>query len=334
MSKQPPENFGLRQCLSNFVTGVTIVTAIDEMGAPRGITANSFTSVSLEPPLVLFCISTHSRSYPIFASCSGFSVNILTEDQKLLAGIFAAMSDDKFKDVPWERGKTGAPKIVGSLATLDCVLHRCLEMGDHMIVVGKVEAFSTAPQRPLIYGQGNYISLSVQEAAMAHSRGHSLIVACIAEYCGRILLRRPALDSTKGWTLPSVHLNEKSAEMTQALGEVFSRLEAPTQVTFLYAVYEIPGHNDVNIVYRGSLMAPPKASEHVRLFAETEIPWNDLEPECDPVMLRRFFRERSFDQFGVYAQVGGAGRVATLGRQPTHIESYLKQLSDDVPGSN
>src|SRR5215475_7686332 len=99
----------LRRAFGCFVTGVTVVTAIDEERRPRGFTANSFTSVSLDPPLVLVCIARSAGSFPLFACTAHFAINILSEQQRPISSRFASKQADKFADVAWHPGESGSP---------------------------------------------------------------------------------------------------------------------------------------------------------------------------------------------------------------------------------
>lgn len=144
----------IRGVFSNFLTGVTIVCTIDPNGHARGFTANSFTSVSLGPPLVLICVAKTASSYKAFRQCQSFSVNVLGESQKELSKIFATKAPDKFSNVGIRYAKTDAPIIVGSLSWFDCTAFNCLEAGDHIILVGRVESFVDGHGTPLGYWRG------------------------------------------------------------------------------------------------------------------------------------------------------------------------------------
>jgi flavin reductase (DIM6/NTAB) family NADH-FMN oxidoreductase RutF len=146
------------RALGNFVTGVTIVATLDDVDRPRGLTVNSFTSVSLDPPLILVCIATVASSRAAFQRCHGFTVNVLSEEQRPSADMFASKTPDKFDHVLWTPGIGGAPRILGSLAVFDCQIHERVEAGDHLILIGRVVAVDKRSGRPLIYGQGGYIS--------------------------------------------------------------------------------------------------------------------------------------------------------------------------------
>ncbi len=136
MSAFTPEDF--RAALGQFTTGVTIVTAVDEQGRRVGLTANSFNSVSLDPPLVLWSLSKHSSSMPALKTAAAYAVNVLGADQRLLAERFARRGVDRFEGVAWRPGLSGAPLIDGAVATFECVPRSHHDEGDHIIFVGEV----------------------------------------------------------------------------------------------------------------------------------------------------------------------------------------------------
>ena len=153
----------LRQTLGSFATGVVVATTLDARGNPKGFTANSFTSVSLDPPLVLVCVDKRASCYPAFAGTAHFAVNILCEAQQHVSRAFASKSPDKFADMPWVPGVTGSPIFPDSTAWLDCELHNRVEAGDHLIVIGRVLSFGHSPAKPpLGYHRGSYIAFAVE----------------------------------------------------------------------------------------------------------------------------------------------------------------------------
>lgn len=127
-----------RRALGAFVTGVTVVTTIQPDGSPRGFTANSFTSVSLDPPLILVCIAKTASSYAVFSQTKHFAISVLAEDQKAVSGVFASKAADKFSQVAWHRRVTGAPVMEGAAASFDCATHEVIDAGDHIILIGRV----------------------------------------------------------------------------------------------------------------------------------------------------------------------------------------------------
>jgi flavin reductase (DIM6/NTAB) family NADH-FMN oxidoreductase RutF/dienelactone hydrolase len=147
----------LRDALGCFGTGVTVVTTIDAEGKPVGLTANSFTAVSLDPPLLLVCLANTVQSLPAFAAAKGFAVNVLHTGQQTVSGRFASRHEDRFAATPWETWDTGAPIIEHSLASFDCTKFAWHEAGDHVILVGHVQRVRFEPRRdPLLYFRGRY----------------------------------------------------------------------------------------------------------------------------------------------------------------------------------
>lgn len=145
----------LRIAFGAFMTGVTIVTTMDG-DVPVGLTANSFTSVSLAPPLLLVCIARTSLSLPAFQQSKGFAVNILAKGQKALSNRFARPSDDRFQDVAWHSGPIGNPILDGACGWFDCRHHDQVEAGDHIILIGHVHGFDHPGGEPLGYARGDY----------------------------------------------------------------------------------------------------------------------------------------------------------------------------------
>lgn len=159
MAADITDSRALRDAFGAFMTGVTIVTGADAAGAPVGLTANSFTSVSLDPPLLLVCLSGRSRSLPTIRGAGGFAVNILAENQRDLSNRFARPAENRFEGVPWRRGPVGAPVLDGVCGWFDCRLHDEIHAGDHVILIGRVGGFGHPGGRPLGYARGDYFSL-------------------------------------------------------------------------------------------------------------------------------------------------------------------------------
>ena len=146
-----------RLALGMFATGVTIVTARTVEGALVGLTANSFNSVSLNPPLVLWSLARAAASLPAFSTGSHYAINILSAQQKALAMQFAARDVDRFANVEFEPGVSGAPLLVGAAATFECFNRSRYEEGDHVIFVGEVERCShRAGAAPLLFHGGKF----------------------------------------------------------------------------------------------------------------------------------------------------------------------------------
>ena len=160
MSDQPSfDQRQLRDALGRFVTGVTIVTARAADGHLVGLTASSFNSVSLAPPLVLWSLSRGASSMPAFTRGSRYAINILAADQRGLAERFASKSADRFADLDFRDGAGGAPVIHGAAAVFECFNRSRYEEGDHVIFVGEVERCSWRREaQPLIFHGGQYFT--------------------------------------------------------------------------------------------------------------------------------------------------------------------------------
>lgn len=150
-----------RDTLGCFATGVCIASAMGADGLPVGLTVNSFTSVSLNPPLVLFCLDNRSESLSTFLQAPGFALSILADDQRPLSSTFAkAPQSLRWEGVSSVPGQGGAPLIQNALAVLDCTRHALHEGGDHTILVGRVLGYANRPGAPLLYYRGTYAAIA------------------------------------------------------------------------------------------------------------------------------------------------------------------------------
>ena len=149
-----PRDF--RNALGTYGTGVTVVTAMTADGKPYGVTCNSFTSVSLNPPLVLWSLGMFSQGLPVFQNASHFAVNVLDASQQALALQFAKSSGEKFNGVEWKPGLGNAPIIAGTVAQFQCRAVNRYYGGDHIIFLGAVEAYSYNGQEPLLFARGGF----------------------------------------------------------------------------------------------------------------------------------------------------------------------------------
>lgn len=167
MSNLDPKQF--RQALGAFTTGVTIVTTCGPDGKDYGLTANSFNSVSMNPPMVLWSINRDASSAPAFTGSGHFAVHILATDQESLSNSFARSGADKFAGLSLERGPGNIPLLSGCSARFQCKTSYQYEGGDHIILVGEVLAFDRYDSAPLVFHGGRYRSL--QPAAAELSKG-------------------------------------------------------------------------------------------------------------------------------------------------------------------
>ena len=155
----------LRNVLGAFVTGVTVITTVDANGVPRGVTVNSFSSVSLDPPLVLWSQALKATSYPVFRDAPRFVVNILAEDQIEVSRRFSSNIENRFEGMNYHLGLGGVPVLDGCSAFLECRSFATYPGGDHAVFLGEVENFQRTPRKPLAFGGGRYM------VAYAHESG-------------------------------------------------------------------------------------------------------------------------------------------------------------------
>jgi 3-hydroxy-9,10-secoandrosta-1,3,5(10)-triene-9,17-dione monooxygenase reductase component len=156
MSGLEPDSATYRTVLGHFATGVTIVTARNG-DEPVGMACNSFTSVSLDPPLVLWCAAKSSSTWPQMQGAQHFAVNVLSEDDESVCRVFATKGVDRFEGIAHRRAVTGAPILADALAYVDCETESEYDAGDHVIVVGRVVEMGYATEgKPLLFYRGGY----------------------------------------------------------------------------------------------------------------------------------------------------------------------------------
>jgi 3-hydroxy-9,10-secoandrosta-1,3,5(10)-triene-9,17-dione monooxygenase reductase component len=151
-----PDAAAIRTVLGHFATGVAIVTAMDG-GEPVGMACNSFTSLSLEPQLVLFCAAKASSTWPRIQAAKKWAANILAEDGEQICRLFAEKGADRFAHMAYTSGRTGSPLLDAAIAFVDCETVAEYDAGDHLIVVGQVVELGYAPEgKPLLFYRGGY----------------------------------------------------------------------------------------------------------------------------------------------------------------------------------
>ena len=146
----------LRRALGRFATGVTVVTTRGDGGRLEGLTANSFSSVSLDPPLVLWSLGRHAASLPSFMRAGWFAVHVLGSHQQALSTRFATRGADKFAGLAFAEGLGGCPVLAGGVAHFECSVHDRVAAGDHVIFLGRVERMSHRDAEPLVFSAGQY----------------------------------------------------------------------------------------------------------------------------------------------------------------------------------
>lgn len=159
---RPSSVAAFREALGHYASGITVITGHDGQG-PTGFTCQSFYSVSVEPPLVSFCVQKTSKTYPRIRAAGSFVVNVLAHDQQHVAGQFSHSGADKWAGIAWSRTQAGNPALDGTLTWLDCRIRAEHDAGDHVIVLGQVEEIGLPdrqPGDPLLYFKSRYRQLS------------------------------------------------------------------------------------------------------------------------------------------------------------------------------
>ncbi|MCB6183029.1 flavin reductase family protein [Leeia sp. TBRC 13508] len=310
MSEKTIDPMEFRKALGSFVTGVTVVCTRQPDGTPRGFTANSFTSVSLSPALLLVCIGKTASSYPIFSEADIFSVSILAENQKNVSSIFASKAPDKFAQAAWHEATTGAPIVSDSAAWFDCKTHQVVDAGDHIILIGEVVDFDHQPVNPLGYCKGAYVSFSLSQDALASA---SARVGAILEQHHSIVMIK---NDDGNLTLPAGNKLQPETEKSSLLG-LLKSLNLTSQLDFLFAVFDDARANGAsNIYYRGRLISDLPSDGNLVLIPFQAIDWSLIKDEAVAMMLKRYVKERSEDAFGVYVGDASQGTVQQLARTP------------------
>ncbi|MCP8894483.1 flavin reductase [Shinella daejeonensis] len=293
----------LRDAFGAFLTGVTVVTTVNDEGDPIGFTANSFTSVSLDPPLLLVCLAKTSRNYAVLTGARGFGVNILSEDQKGVSNTFARPVEDRFATVDWRKGPNGAPVFADVAAWFDCSTHDVVDAGDHVILIGRVEGFDNSGKTGLGYARGGYFTPTLADKSLLASVDGGLLLGAVAVRNGEILLVE---DGMGGWTLPFVEKDESDG--LEALERyVAEETGLAVQTGLLYSVYEDTATGRQHVVYRAELGEGPL--KNGAFFPIQSPPLAAIPDSAVRDIVRRYGAESPFGNFGIYFGNQEKGRV-------------------------
>lgn len=293
----------LRNAFGSFMTGVTVVTAHDKDGNPIGFTANSFTSVSLDPPMVLVCLAKTSKNYDALIAADGFAVNVLAETQIEVSNTFARPVTDRFAAVDWANGPQGSPIIADVSAWFDCAMHKTVDAGDHVILIGTVMAFSETANPGLGYARGAYVTPAMTAEALAQNS--NLVVSAIIERNGEVLL----VDDTKGGlALPETVVNDQGT--AAAVQSLIDATGLTAQPGFIYSVFEDVVRKRQHIVFLCSAaQGSPKSGTFVPLIT---IGSDDVPDLAILTMLERLGREAAIGSFGIYYGNENSGEVRPI----------------------
>ncbi len=295
----------LREAFGSFATGVTVLTVRQADGTPRGFTANSFTSVSLDPPLLLVCLAKSAHSCTTFMESDHFGVNVLGKDQQAVSSLFASRAADKFDHCSWHAGAGDVPMLNGTLARFACRQERLVDAGDHIVLIGRVIDLATGEGAPLGYFRGRYFSVDADaQLVEAVAATHGAQVGAILMQDGAVLM---AVAQDGALSLP------RSAQPHPSIDRLRDALLAHglrAEVDFLYAVFEDRSAATHGIYYHGQVHGA--APSGMLFYPLSDIPWDLMTNPAERSMLQRYCEETRNGAFGIYQGNETEGKVRQI----------------------
>ena len=311
MNKDRTRN--LRQALGSFPTGVTVVSCLDKNKNPLGFTANSFTSVSLDPKLISICIDKESFNIDSFSITKHFAVSVLSENQQSISTIFATPHEDRFKNIDWSTEETGSPIISGAVAWFDCNTQQVVDAGDHLILIGNIIAFDSTPKTPLMYLRGNYVNLGLEQKMLLamENENTEIIVGAIIESTKKVLL----LEDKKNGSLyfPSASRLGHTHDEESLLG-VLNNLNISINEHYLFSVFEKAEDKTSLIYYRAHAKTGMDTLKD-SFYPFDAIPFDKLSDEASRIMLKRYIKERDLNAFGIFVGKESEGKVEAISKK-------------------
>lgn len=302
----------MRTAFGTFLTGVTVVTTREQSGLPRGFTANSFTSVSLDPPMLLICVDRAAESFDVFTESQGFAVNILAEDQTDISGLFASKRADKFDVADWKDSETGYPILAGTCAWFNCRRDQVVDAGDHVIIIGEILGYDYNDSIGLGYVRGGYMSLELERsAAKAEGSAANAVVGAVIECNGKIWLDED--EDTGAVSVPASGLNGMPGSLNQ-FQQTLNDRNIKASISSLFSVFENKETDQQSIYYRAKI-DKVSANGKEKYFAFAEIPWDRIASPAIVTMLKRYVTEAGRQRFGVYFGSDKNGSVKTLSEE-------------------
>lgn len=297
----------LRRAFGTFMTGVTVVTTKNADGEKIGFTANSFTSVSLDPPLLSVCLGKSMSCYPVFKDCTYFSINVLAEAQEDVSNLFASYDGDRFAKVDWHEDKNGIPLIDGVTTSFSCKNYQQVDAGDHMILLGEITDFETTGEEGLGYSNQGYFSLGLERGALeAPTSAKTFKVGVIVESEGAVLMQK----TDSGMQLPSVEMEDQDGALgaiTQHLADNNSEVELGP----VYSIFDNPktGEYSVYFLANGESQQASSLGDLYPVESLAELP---MVSDALKTMLDRYALERKTGVFGLYLGDNKAGDIHTI----------------------
>lgn len=297
----------LRNAFGTFMTGVTVVTTVTKEGVPVGFTANSYTSVSLDPALVLVCPAKSLSSFDAFNECEHFVINILSEDQQDVSNIFASATEDRFEKVAWQANEWGVPVLQNTVTHFSCSAHQRVEAGDHIVLMGEVQAFQTSDAYGLGYGKGGYFSLGMERrAAERPNTNQPETVGAIIEHDEQVLL----VETEKGYCLPTTQATSEVGSLA-AIQAYLKEAELPFALGSVYSIFENKQSGGRSTYYRATA-EDNNTHELGCYFPIHELATLRFASQPLTIMMQRYCLEAQSGNFGVYVGNDEQGDVHTF----------------------
>lgn len=293
MTKQA--HIELRDAFGAFMTGVTVVTTTDERGQPAGFTANSFSSLSLDPPLLLVCPANSLSSFDTFTHCDHFAVSVLASDQQDASNAFAGSSPDRFASVPLHSDENGCPLVTGYAARFSCRSFNTVPAGDHLILIGEVQHFETTGKGGLGYVNGGYFSLELErQAANLAETTNTVHTGAVVEYGNAILMQKTA----SGWQPISVTAPGQAGSLA-SLRQYFTDAGLNISIGPVYSVFDGRENGEYSTFYRAT--ADSAEGGGVAEYVPVEkLATLDYATPAVADMMRRYIAEREKGVFNLY----------------------------------
>lgn len=283
----------LRTAFGSYMTGVTVVTARSDSGVAVGFTANSFSSVSLDPPLLLVCPANSLSSLPVFTSCTNFAVNVLAEHQRQLANTFASRSEDRFAEFDFFDDANACPVFSEVAAHFSCKAIQRISAGDHTILIGEVTDFSSNTRAGLGYSRNGYFSLALERMAAGNQ------TAAERHFSGVIVERdaQVLLSGDDELQLPQV-LCEKGQPPLPALERTLDELGLALNLGPVYSVFQKAG-GDRFTFYR-AISTSEKPPVGYRWMPLSALQSQSFSSPAIKTMMMRYLQERGSGNFKLY----------------------------------
>lgn len=295
----------LRSAFSSYMTGVTVVTAKNHDGTFVGFTANSFTSVSLDPPLLLVCPGKHLSSFSVFETCDTFTVNVLSESQESVSNEFAKSSGDRFGNVAWHLDTNGCPVIDDCSATFSCRVHSRELMGDHLVLIGEVVGFDYSSAPGLGYCSNGYFTLDKEREANAavSPAGLTSFAGALIEHEGQLLF---ASDAETNSVL-SINVKEGQGARSALIAH-YQSLGLNISIGPVYSVYDdaANGRRYTYFTAKSESASAVGIGEFLDIAALSDMKFIDAAQE---EMVKRFQTDFQAQIFGLYIGDTKSGEV-------------------------